>query len=865
MNEGQIWFFDSITRNGVVNIIDYLNGKRIPWNNIYFTDKRKKYFADLNIGDEGELRVEFYESSMDKAIDAYYKEDNYYEQKYMIDWLKESMERFDKGVFLLSAEQGTGKSTFAYALDELSANKLKINGTAIRSYYCNRTSIRNPDDFTTSISRIFLTSKDGSEDIRFQYEDSFRGISYKDADRGEAMASLLRNYQKIHNKLFGKEKLLLVIDGVDELTIEALRVLDFIPEPSKLKEGVYILITCRSDNGYGPVLGKFVQNFSFTQIKEFKKEVENRKLLIEALNGIFKTNKIDIGESDLELLADKLDNRFSFIKILDCALNSGIDILKAKDSELFDVYLAMIERYYGKIYYESFLRLFVAIVTAEYPLTMKEAVFTLSGASMQLRDLAFLHDMKPLLTHYHGYFGGLLIWNNNEDIRKYVQEKFYDIILENIRAWEDIVYAHYFIYPLEPDGYGYICAHFLSLNMKYLPSWDSQNSFKKNEHILGSIYSYASKYGYQNNQSFVKERCKLMLESIEKYVKRKNAQCSEIFKEKMLLASMVKKLPLLIKFNNQVEVEKYEQHILEVINNIKTEVEKNLISRYIIFEFYAVIFTYWANKRNISKAEECYVLAKKYLGKENIIYEQQLDVDYISFLKDVDPQRCLIKIDEIFSNKKEWSKIDFAIIKYAQGVANDTLKSNGMSISSDYIQECYDEGLKVINDAIICPQNYMVNKARVLLLIAKAKTHRKWDKNYNKAIKAIDEAIKILRFHINIGNIVDLFDFLSNSHESSVLRQLRNQGNDMQEAFEIISFAVDLYESSKQTIDPLVIANLYTEYVNTLLGVENRNDEKIKACENAINYYRKAGKDDTFEGIVFFKRIIESVRNKDES
>jgi len=44
----------------------------------------------------------------------------------MLNWLKESIEKHDKGVLLLNADQGTGKSTFSYALDELGAHKLTI-------------------------------------------------------------------------------------------------------------------------------------------------------------------------------------------------------------------------------------------------------------------------------------------------------------------------------------------------------------------------------------------------------------------------------------------------------------------------------------------------------------------------------------------------------------------------------------------------------------------------------------------------------------------------------------------------------------------------------------------------------------------
>jgi uncharacterized Tic20 family protein len=72
---------------------------------------------------------------------------------------------------------------------------------------------------------------------------------------------------------------------------------------------------------------------------------------------------------------------------------------------------------------------------------MKEAAFMASGENLELRDMAFLYDMKPLLVPYHDIFGGLLIWNNNKELEEYVQNKFNDIIIECVEMWEEMIWS----------------------------------------------------------------------------------------------------------------------------------------------------------------------------------------------------------------------------------------------------------------------------------------------------------------------------------------------------------------------------------------------------------------------------------------
>ena len=122
-----------------------------------------------------------------------------------------------------------------------------------------------------------------------------------------------------------------------------------------------------------------------------------------------------------------------------------------------------------------------------------------------------------------------------------------------------------------------------------------------------------------------------------------------------------------------------------------------------------------------------------------------------------------------------------------------------------------------------------------------------------------------MRFHSNIGNIVDLANILGALHESCLLRQLRNQLQDNVEALCIATDAVKLYEISNQAINPILVGNIYIAYANSLYDLNENIDENIRAWEQAIKYYKLAGIHDTSEEMKMMNYNLQLMReNKKE-
>lgn len=175
------------------------------------------------------------------------------------------------------------------------------------------------------------------------------------------------------------------------------------------------------------------------------------------------------------------------------------------------------------------------------------------------------------------------------------------------------------------------------------------------------------------------------------------------------------------------------------------------------------------------------------------------------------------------------------------------MKSNCKNISADAIQRCYDEGLQLVDYAVLCPENMRVNTIQSLLLIAKSKCYKKWENKFDEAIEVNERAVKIFRFHLNIGNLVDLENVLDALRESWCLLQLRNQLYDKKEASILAKEAINLLERSNQTINPNLAGNVYCAYANSLSDLNEDIDENIRAWEQAIKHHRITGLDDSDE------------------
>ena len=260
---GHFYLYESVSATGLIFYTDHADRKRIEKESDYFAEKRKKYTASLNVMCKGKLDKDIHLASEDEAIDGFYLTSFYKKPDYMKNWIDKILSENDRGVFLMKGGRGTGKSSFVLACDELNQHGdqkigLKIEGepVTVRAYYCNRIDVSGINDFVSYIQEMLKTTVEGE-----QFRSRQGSIPGDDAP----LEKILAFYQEQYENTFGREKLLLFIDGVDELTEKGQDILLELPDPGEMPENVYIVLTCRAEKEEVlPAILDFTERYPFT-------------------------------------------------------------------------------------------------------------------------------------------------------------------------------------------------------------------------------------------------------------------------------------------------------------------------------------------------------------------------------------------------------------------------------------------------------------------------------------------------------------------------------------------------------------------------------------------------------------------------
>ena len=393
----KVFLFDSfLTRSKVSMYVDYPTGKKIKINSIELNkifdsmeqDKLVANFSGQSI-DESYLACE--ESAL-KQIDS---KSDYIIPKLVVTELEGQLEAFTKGVFLLQMERGTGKTSFSRALDDLDWGRIKFDDTVQRAYYINDTYLSGVDAFVVDARDSLRCDKNGRVAIKGKLPDLSADSPTPDYD----FATMLNEYRKAHEKHFGYSKLLFVFDGIDELGTGEKSISDFIPSPELLDEGVYILLTSRTDNEIT------------AKTKDILSRVESDKTTIVTKGSSFikdvfigylqKHFKISSNEDLLEEIQALCDNRIVYLKVLKDLHACEHIPFKLEEvpsyQEILGFYFDAIGSFYDESSLISIKRLLTVIAIAEEPLDVYDIAYLMNEHSVSFRLLSYLSDLRGFL------------------------------------------------------------------------------------------------------------------------------------------------------------------------------------------------------------------------------------------------------------------------------------------------------------------------------------------------------------------------------------------------------------------------------------------------------------------------------------
>ena len=405
----------------------------------------------------------------------------YKKPDYMKNWIDKILSENDRGIFLMKGGRGTGKSSFVLACDELNQHGdqkigLKIEGepVTVRAYYCNRIDISGINDFVPYIQEMLKTTVEGE-----QFRSRQGSIPGDDAP----LEKILAFYQEQYENTFGREKLLLFIDGVDELTEKGRGILQELPDVGEIPGNVYIVLTCRAEKEEVlPAVLDFTERYPFTDQVEFDLRGENHSFLVEILK-----NRFDLTETEADRIAAALDDRLVALPLLEGQDKN--EILKLADqaeagilslTDLAKEYLDRLSLRYGKKYFQEAVRFLMTVSEAAEGLTFAEISQLYAGKGPTIQELCFLRDLYPFLTEYRSYRGNVFVLSR-EEYRDSLQSAYHSVFSEMVRSWRMMLEAAQLDERLRADSLGqdvllYICAN--------LAVWQTERSGDKGFSIM---------------------------------------------------------------------------------------------------------------------------------------------------------------------------------------------------------------------------------------------------------------------------------------------------------------------------------------------------------------------------------------------
>lgn len=348
-------------------------------------------------------------------------------------WILDAIADTDKGILFLSAERGLGKSTFCATIDQLDrtgVQKLDENlleqwyeldsDTAIRVWHFNSDYRGRKDIFIPGIRDAMLSLESDTtigrgsrgNTLKGKLEAQWNSLLTCDKNlRKLLFAECLNDTVSEYRERTDKKKLLLVLDGIDEVT-DVKELFSFLPDVDHLDEGVYLMLSCRtaSELENKPDLLTLIEKLRIASRLHFTRKslvrenfgVENVSengdynfAIAEYIKGILaeQGKRID----DILDIAEMFENRFSAVAAYRelCRLNPIFT--DCVDGNLFQMFITQIEQNAPVSYLQRVKAILNTLLWADEPLTIQELAYLSGERYVSYRMLGILNDLRAFV------------------------------------------------------------------------------------------------------------------------------------------------------------------------------------------------------------------------------------------------------------------------------------------------------------------------------------------------------------------------------------------------------------------------------------------------------------------------------------
>lgn len=419
------YFFDSYKeKKKKVCYLDYENGDKIELVNLeieeFIENLQAQNGARLFTKDNEKKIILLNEENLIKTLK---KSEDYTRPEFLCSSIEDFMNT-DGGIMLLQMEEGFGKTSFSYALDENGQAKIKIKDCLVRTYYINDTYASNIDYFAITMSDIFRMDSDGKL--------LFRGMvplfDFHSTDKENILVNLLEFYKNNTQK----SKILLVLDGLDEICKQDNgSILDFLPDRKEIPKDVYIICTCRTDKELIDTSDLFIKihNLHFTKRIVITKDNKEYNDLIKK----YITKKIGIKDDILcQKIMDVGDFQFRKVDYI-CRHIKETGELDIDYDILTEWNFGYLKRMFGEKYFQIFIKFFEYMMIVNKPITIDQLCIGCTGQNTTMQDIYFLWYLKDMI-QIDRNSGGNRISIKNESVSSWMMSEYNDKFAEDAKS-----------------------------------------------------------------------------------------------------------------------------------------------------------------------------------------------------------------------------------------------------------------------------------------------------------------------------------------------------------------------------------------------------------------------------------------------
>ena len=397
-----IYFFDNQKTLSLSHFIAYSEGSRKSEAVGYFEKLRRK----LEEGEKrlGALANDQYLSDEDlRELDLVQMSHEYISPVHIKKWLKDCISKHKKGVFLLCAERGMGKSVFAEKINRLYKKPEVIDDDLdVRTYHFSRMQSAGASDICKHIEGMWRKQYQGPD---WERMPQFAEYEKNGASLGDAFCDFMGEVRNYTASRQGCSRVLMVLDGLDEITDE--KMWEFVPDSSKIPDGVYVLLTSR-DKKAEKLPGTIASRLQELSEKATETYTVNRisNENHEFLLSYIKNTKLTCWSKEhQEKLLEMADHRVLYLGMLCRLAEAGMafEELPEKDKVVAKYLEELEERYSDRnaISLRELISVLSTLGTLE-PVNLFELGELTSENGVTLKLMGMIRDIAPMLKIIRG-------------------------------------------------------------------------------------------------------------------------------------------------------------------------------------------------------------------------------------------------------------------------------------------------------------------------------------------------------------------------------------------------------------------------------------------------------------------------------